>query len=943
VSRVVRSAGAVLLAAAIALGGALPASAEPTAVAPATAATAGSADDPVTRFGTCLADGGAGDLVLLIDESGSLDFNDPEATRARAVSYLIEQLARFVDRSEVDLSVRFVLFSDRVQPLGEWTALNGASLPGLDSTAQSLAGYHDGQQTDYWYALEESRRMLADRRETHGGAACQAIAWFTDGVLEYDPLGAAVPVAPDRPLTNETVAREVMALAAAQLCNAGGLADQLRASDVITFAIGLDARSRLDFSLMEGIATGAGCGEITSPVPGLFTRATDIDGLLFAFDALSTPGQNAIQTEAGICQVDTCVEETHKFVLDGSTPLVHILASSEVPGLNVSLIAPSGEIIALEPKTIDTVSTFEGEAASASYSWQSPRTLSIDLSRVGAENWSGLWQLAFVDPAGTSGDKRSFSNVRISSDFRPAILAPEYEQWHRDDVFDLELGIVDSTGDVVDPATIEGEMVFTATLVDASGDETVLARGLDASELGEPVEVDLGGARIGAATVVLELEHTTADAVSADGTTTFPGTELEPQVAEISIPIQAPLDFPVIGTTVSFGVLEEKKTADAVLELDGQGCVWLDEDSIRFLAAPEDAGRITVTSSAADEGECLSVGAGPLPLTFTAESGANASVTGTIDVMLAPEGEPERAVPATVTFTADLRLPLDIGTASIAFIIALIVGIGLPVGIVYLAKFLASRVPGGLLAFEKVRLTVENGMVRRDGASLDVRSSDFTSWAPIPSGGSRVVELGGVRLLAKAGLSPASVGYVVVEAPGYVSASDDFPASTGRHQARLPLSVYGHWFVLRPEGPKTTDVEVVMMMNGIAPIEDRQKLAASVAMRLPDVLKRLDDAVGDGPDDEGRGRRGRGSRGGDSNGGGAIVGDDDGGWGGSSSGGGSGGWEDASPGGSSGGWGESASNGSGTEDTQRRGSSRRRDDGGSSSSGSDFDFSGWDR
>lgn len=819
-------------------------------------ATAEAATDPVARFGACLAAGGEGDFLMLIDESGSLADTDPNATRVTAVQYLLRQLNRFVDSSDVSLDVKLAVFGADYTSLSDWIDVGGAGLGSLSPVADGLAVRNSGMDTDYWTALENSRRDLADRKAARGEKpSCQAIAWFTDGQLDYDPrdYDYRKPFAPDIPLTSEGAAQQLASIATGVICNGGGLADQMRSSGIITFVVGLDA-SGPDFSLVEAIATGESgfgqCGDLIDPVPGTFTRASDIDQLLFAFDALGSPGRTPIQIESGICQVETCVEETHKFVLDSSTTVVTILASAEVSGLTVSLISPSGELVTLEPKTIGETTVTEAAGASAAYSWQSAKTLSIELSEVDPALWSGQWQLAFVDPVGSSADKKSFSNIRISSDFTPAVLSPSVEEWHVGDAFDLELGIIDGEGNPVDAASLQGTVALSAVLVDYAGNETTLADDLEKSEIGKPIPVTLEDVALGSATLSIELVHTTAPA-TVNGTT-VPGTELQPQSTELRIPVLPPLDFPVATTTsLNFGVLDGITTSAAELGLSGSGCVWIDPSSISVLAGPEEAGDVELSAAATNAESCAPASA-PFEIDFTVANLANGTVNGSFEVLLAPDGAPERAIPATIDFTADLRKPFNESVGITAFLLALGIGIGIPVGLIYLAKFLVATIPARALVSERVRVTVtDDGRVLRDGGPFALRPEDFGEITGIKPGGVRRLDVAGVGLSTRISASPSGAGYVVVDAPGYVSASDSSPSSVGTTpKARLPLAVHNHWIALRSPGAPASEADVILLLSGDADADRKANLVDDLVNRLPDVLERLVEVSGDAAVDE---------------------------------------------------------------------------------------------
>lgn len=817
--------------------------------------------DPVARFGACLLAGGQGDLLMLIDESASLQQTDKANSRVQAVHYLLDQLSSFVDTSHVKVNVRLAAFADKYDPLSGWTALGSANLPGLQSIAESLAARNHGFDTDYWTALESSRRDLAEQKTTRGATpSCQTIAWFTDGQLDFgtrrnSAQRAQYPnksYAPDVAITSRAAAAQVAGIATNLICTPGGLADQLRSSGVEMFAVGLQS-GNLDFSLLQSIATGPGCGSIVDPAPGLFTTASNIDGLLFAFDSLSSPGDAPIQTTSGICQVAVCPEETHRFVLDQSTSTVHILASAEVGGLNISLISPSGQAIALEPKTVDQKSSAQTSYATASYTWHSDETVSIDMTEVAAEEWTGLWQLAFVDPFGTSAGKKSFSNVRISSDFVPVVVKPTLDQWHRGDKFTVSLGIADASGKPVATSGLLGELRLSAVLTDASGKTINLASDLDKNAISKPIDVNLSDVAIGTASLKLDLVHTTASVLAADGSVAQPGTQLQPKSVEIPISVGPPLHFPVIASSANFGILDGKTAAHLSIPFTGGGCVWLDSASTKVLAGPTAAGKITVSSAkASDSKECLA--GGSLPVDFIAGSSANGTVNGTVTVMISPKNDLQRAIPVTVAFTADMRKPISTVNFLTSLLAALILGPGIPLGLVYLLKFLIAKIPSRALSSERIRVSVVDGRVTRDGATFRLRDTDFRDLTGIKPGGERRLEVAGVTLSARIGKWPSSAGHVVVIAPGLVSASDQTPAWVSKvPRARLPLAVHNHWIVLRSPGAPATEAEVILFVSGDADMDRKQQLIESVNDRLPDLLTSLIEASGDEPPADGSG------------------------------------------------------------------------------------------
>ena len=137
---------------------------------------------------------------------------------------------------------------------------------------------------------------------------------------------------------------------------------------------------------------GAPCGAQVTPTPGRFTLASNVDDLLFALDGLSTPGQPPVERKAGICQGGPCEQNKHRFVLDASIKSVHILGQATVAGLDAQLVLPNGAVVPLSVKAVGQNTALTQEGVNISYSWQSEKTVAIDLTNpAGAAPWTGAW------------------------------------------------------------------------------------------------------------------------------------------------------------------------------------------------------------------------------------------------------------------------------------------------------------------------------------------------------------------------------------------------------------------------------------------------------------------------------------------------------------------------------------------------------------------------
>jgi hypothetical protein len=274
--------------------------------------------------------------------------------------------------------------------------------------------------------------------------------------------------------------------------------------------------------------------------------------------------------------------------------------------------------------------------------------------------------------------------------------------------------------------------------------------------------------------------------------------------------------------------------------------VWLDSSSLDVKAGPKEAGSVRVVASKATSADTCVPAADGLEVKFSVDNQANGSVIGAVDVYLAPTGDTARAIPAKLDVTADLRKPVNVAHRNLGFILALVLGIGIPVGMVYLAKFVVARIPARALVSERIVISVVDGEVLRDGAPFALRPTDFREMAGIKSGGARSLDVAGVTLSTRIGAAPSTAGYVVVEAPGYVSASDSRPASVSKPpRARLPLAIHNHWIVLHALGASAGDAEAVIFASGEASADSRDTIASDLVNRLPRLLEQLVNASGD--------------------------------------------------------------------------------------------------
>lgn len=828
------------------------ASAEAAGIAPAGIAPSASLTAPQTpaqRFGACLAGGGEADLLLLVDDSSSLLGTDPDAARVTSAGYFLDALAQNAERSGTPLEVGISTFGHAVQTVTPWTALTTASLPTLHAGLDQLRTRVDGFDTDYWTALEGARAELAAREAaTPDTTRCQAVVLFSDGRLSISPrsgaeaaaYGASKPYAPGVDLSTSAGAEEATRLAREDLCRAGGLADQLGAAEIALFGIGLapPGTPETEFDVLQSILTGKGsagtsCGAPSSGARGEFALASDMDGLLFAFDAISNPGKPPLQQSAGVCAGAFCAEQAHRFVLDVATPQVRILATSDRPGLSASIRLPDSTPIEIPHAAPGTPVPFGVLGMIGQAVWKSEKTVAIEFAQ-GSMNlllWQGQWQLALVDPTGQPGASKS--NIHLSGALAPV--------WEQEGAAALRAGevlggqvfrIALAGGGAFDATRILGTMQFSGTIIDGRGEEHPIFATSDPAKVGRSERIDLSQAAVGEGRIVLRLDLATAPAVGPGGQR-IEGTRLEPALVSIPVTILPPASYPVLAASAGFDAGDAAAGIAGRLELSGEGCAWVDPGAEATIeASPANLGRVRVEAAAATAADaCHAAASGaPLELRLTAERPGTGTIRGTVPVSIgAADGSGEPIV-VDVPFTAESQAPVGGLHLLAGFAAATLLGLGIPLGILALGGAWNARIGSRPAAIVRVPATLRGGRLTRGGAPFRLDPADRLAAAPLPGAPVRYLRLGEATLRARSSRIPGLAGHVRVE-PG-----------RGAHALpeRLPGAIQGEWLAVRREDAAAGELDVFAIVRLADSDEALMALGERIAREAPERLAAWD-------------------------------------------------------------------------------------------------------
>lgn len=791
-------------------------------VATSSAAAPPVANDSIDRLGACLAAGGEGRVLVLMDTSASLRASDPDAARVDAASHLIGELDGFADTSGSSIEVAVAQFADTFEVTMPWTELG----PGTDRVLDALNGYRDrtsGFETDYWLAIDGARRHLVS------GSAdddCRALVWFSDGMYDLDArttsdeqerYDVTKPYGPDVTLTTRDAELDLERAGARDLCRPGGVGDALRIEGITTLAVGLRAGDfDTDFALMDGVATGARvggavCGKRTPA--GHFTLADGIDDLIFAFDQLADPDNLPTQTGTALCQGSPCVAGTHRFVTDGSLTTVHILGSASVPGYRASLVAPDGTTLDIRPGQAIARTTPGWKATG---SWVSGSTFKMQLKPGSGDGWSGEWGLTFIDPAST-GKGEARSHIRLISDVEPVWLDADTARLVTGGTTDLRLGLQHGGGQPVAADELRGRTELSARLETSSGSTSDLATGISPRDLARPIEVDISEVAAGPVTLVLTLSRSIGG-----GTTSH---QLPDRSVAYRIEVAPPPNYPRVAPLLDFGRGDTDEPRTALLELDGPGCAWLQSSSVQSM--PEGITDISLTSDADSEETCTD---GAIEVTLDPQVVGSGLAAGGLTVMTLPDEASSAAVPVEVAFRYEMERPVDEPLRRKIFIGLLVLAVVLPILVLGAIKWLTARLAG-----KSVSWLTANGPVSGHSSFLDSWSPDLSEVRSRTLDGARRQLILTPRLAVK-----TKSRFARMTLPGRaVPAGGGAVTSAGRD---LPLAIQDHWVaVLDPADPVHGDVEVTFLLaSGLAALD---ALASDARVNMPAAVEDLRDSM----------------------------------------------------------------------------------------------------
>lgn len=582
-----------------------------------------------SQISQCLQSRNDFNVLLVVDESASLQDSDPEDRRARLLANLVRALGRQAGTPtpdgtrQIDLAVS--TFAVNYTPLVPWTELDPAAAERIAANLEKTLPAKDaGDGTNHPAALQGARNQLATAAANSEVPPCQAVIFFTDGVLDVgdDAQDAA---------------------AAASMCAQSGVVDGLRRDGINVVSVMLfdpvtaaaqpdDYRTGRD--LLKATAEGSGgaitCG--TVPLPANTAQGAYLEG---GVDRLASLFATAFALSNG---------------------------ATEVPGqgspftLTIDEGISSFTVIGLAPKGLELTSP-------------SGQTTTIAVDDVGNTDVSAVWD---------------FDNVTATVPIGPAGVG-EWVITRPGQTDDLTVFLDTGLGIKLDETVlVSGERSpISGTIVHPGSDETVdltvfdsySMSGSAAGSLTDPISVEPDGRFEGFVTP--QGDGTLAQFSISLNLTTESGQELAPVSARFQLPVSLPSGFPRVEPPklLLSPLVGLKGTAEGAVTVIGSAegptrvCVeqveWIKaDDPARYTTnlapgcfdlAVNETRTINVavtTSQAAEE----RVG-GVLPLTLTSAQNATRDV----------------AVPAEFTATRPLNQAVRLGALALLVLIGFLI------------------------------------------------------------------------------------------------------------------------------------------------------------------------------------------------------------------------------------------------------------------------------
>ncbi len=237
------------------------------------------------------------DVFYLIDESRSLRTSDKTDSRADILKFSLIQLNSLAENKKVNYAVGF--FGDKYNPWKPWTEVNSNSIEKLaEEFSNEVKGRKNATGTNWRLGLDNALEQLVNQKSVSNG--CQILVFLTDGKIDLsDPTGRAENAA-----LNE-ICGSNLDTGNVEFDTNRSIADEIRQSEIVHLGVLLkdpSAITEAEFNelaegrmrpILEGVGgiTGFTCGRV--PIPNNYAAGALLvaeDPLALAFQFLKVGG-----------------------------------------------------------------------------------------------------------------------------------------------------------------------------------------------------------------------------------------------------------------------------------------------------------------------------------------------------------------------------------------------------------------------------------------------------------------------------------------------------------------------------------------------------------------------------------------------------------------------------------------------------------------------------
>jgi hypothetical protein len=763
------------------------------------------------RLATCARDSGRLNVMLLMDESGSLPRTDPEAQRVAAAQSAIRSLARLGEDPDIVVELALAGFAVDFGLRGSWTVVDNSTVDSLLRDVETYRDRDNGLDTDFAEAFLGASEELSRRAADVGGSDCRLLLLFTDGDYDVEERttearrrqGLEKSYAPGLRLDVPGNAERVEDLGRELLCDGDGLVDRLREENVVLVTIALeeeisDDDRRFLQAMSLGESDGASCGELRGQGIGAYLPATDLAELLAGFgraaNEISGGTSGLDERELPVCPEERCAEGSREFELSAAYEQFHLLANTGAPDVVVELASPeTDEVLVLESGDNGRV---ELGSVDLDIVWLSPLDVAVDGTLPADEDgWQGTWTMTFVDTTGLHSDAVARAQLYLFGGLTPELVGEPL--FRMGEEASLDIRIVDASGTPRTPAGFVEEAGLSATVTDpVSGRSQELA-------VSQP---DAAGISTASWAVPSDIEAATVNVSVRLDVVAQTGIALQPRIRTYALSVLPPVTYPSLGPAQLqlTGITGREGEATGTILIRGgeesSGCVWFEGVNVQRVPRNTDGVTGSFDPPAGAQTDCLAVGAGEereVEVRIDVERVASGGVEGRVQARLVSDASPE-VLSAELPFVFDMHRPVDQARRIGLTAALLLIGFLLPLLVLWVLNWWGARYePLARLRTAVVPVRVTNDRLRRVREGRDVplsfEAEDFAN-TPGPDEPVREATFDGIQLGSKVPLFPFRPAHGVVSTDGSDVVASDGAISRGSPvRGKVPFNLARQW------------------------------------------------------------------------------------------------------------------------------------------------------